>query len=343
MQVIFPVILLAALKATAADVVQSSARPLRSSMMEKVLRRRLDGNTADSTSYPYSGTSYGYGGYSTTQNYGYSTSYHAGTGDGSVSWQSCEEQWCYVTIYNETGGVDWNKTYENYERGYGYGYTCATYEEGCTCDEEWEVECNSNGYQMCYPKTLYETQGCFDPYAVNCNNETEHYCVDDWGGYCYDKSWGSCPVTCTEDQTYCYSYVYDSTGSVNWTAPQIQFCTNASTGCPCNEELEVECESYGYKMCYPKTEGCYDPYAVNCNNETEHYCVDDWGAYCYDKSWGSCPVTCTEDQTYCYSYVYDSTGQVDDVLVMISELDGSTDPVLRQCKHRLPLQRRVGG
>lgn len=22
--------------------------------------------------------------------------------------------------------------------------------------------------QMCYPKTLYETQGCFDPYAVNC-------------------------------------------------------------------------------------------------------------------------------------------------------------------------------
>ena len=49
----------------------------------------------------------------------------------------------------------------------------------------------------------------------------------------------------------------------------------------------------------------------------EHYCVDDWGGYCYDKSWGSCPVTCTEDQTYCYSYVYDSTGQVDDVLVML--------------------------
>ena len=24
----------------------------------------------------------------------------------------CEEAWCYVTIYNETGGVDWNKTYE---------------------------------------------------------------------------------------------------------------------------------------------------------------------------------------------------------------------------------------
>ena len=38
-------------------------------------------------------------------------------------------------------------------------------------------------------------------------------------------------------------------GSVNWTAPQIQFCANASTGCPCNEEWEVECESYGYKAC----------------------------------------------------------------------------------------------
>ena len=31
------------------------------------------------------------------------------------------------------------------------------------------------------------------------------------------------------------------------------------------------------------------------------------------------------------------------VVRRIRELDGSTDPVLRQCKHRLPLQRRVGG
>ena len=38
---------------------------------------------------------------------------------------------------------------ENYERGYGYGYTCATYEEGCTCNEEWEVECDSYGYKAC--------------------------------------------------------------------------------------------------------------------------------------------------------------------------------------------------
>jgi len=344
MQVIFPVILLAALKATAADVVQSSARPLRSSMMEKVLRRRLDGNTADSTSYPYSGTSYGYGGYSTTQNYGYSTSYHAGTGDGSVSWQSCEEQWCYVTIYNETGGVDWNKTYENYERGYGYGYTCATYEEGCTCDEEWEVECNSNGYQMCYPKTLYETQGCFDPYAVNCNNETEHYCVDDWGGYCYDKSWGSCPVTCTEDQTYCYSYVYDSTGEVNWTAPQTQFCANATTGCPCDAQWEDKCtDSWGYSWCTPKTFPCPITCAMDeqicyhvtyldsgepdwsvpseqscapwngscpCHPTFEEQCNTSWGySYCQTKHGGyTCPISCKDNEHYCTTIPYDEFG-----------------------------------
>ena len=40
----------------------------------------------------------------------------------------------------------------------------------------------------------------------------------------------------------------------------------------------------------------------------EHVCKDEWSAYCWDKSWGSCPVTCTSDEAYCYSYVYDSTG-----------------------------------
>ena len=50
--------------------------------------------------------------------------------------------------------------------------------------------------------------------------------------------------------------------------------------------------------------------------------MDDWGAYCYDKSWGSCPVTCTDDQLYCYSSVYDSTGQVDDVADVATENRG---------------------
>ena len=40
----------------------------------------------------------------------------------------------------------------------------------------------------------------------------------------------------------------------------------------------------------------------------EHVCKDEWSAYCWDKSWGSCPVTCTYEETYCYSTVYDSTG-----------------------------------
>ena len=42
----------------------------------------------------------------------------------------------------------------------------------------------------------------------------------------------------------------------------------------------------------------------------EHLCKDEWSAYCWDKSWGSCPVSCTGDQTYCSSYVYDSEGHI---------------------------------
>jgi hypothetical protein len=26
-------------------------------------------------------------------------------------------------------------------------YTCATYEKGCPCNEEWEIECESYGYK----------------------------------------------------------------------------------------------------------------------------------------------------------------------------------------------------
>ena len=44
-------------------------------------------------------------------------------------------------------------------------------------------------------------------------------------------------------------------------------------------------------------------------NSEEHVCKDEWSSYCWDKSWGSCPVVCTSDEAYCYSYVYDSTGR----------------------------------
>ncbi|CAL1131614.1 unnamed protein product [Cladocopium goreaui] len=108
----------------------------------------------------------------------------------------------------------------------------------------------------------------------------EYVCKDDWSAYCWDKSWGSCPVTCSYEETYCYSYVYDSTGEVNWTAPQTQFCANATTGCPCDAQWEDKCtDSWGYSWCTPKT--------------------------------FPCPITCAMDEQICYHVTYLDSGEPD--------------------------------
>ena len=56
----------------------------------------------------------------------------------------------------------------------------------------------------------------------------ENVCKDEWSAYCWDKSWGSCPVTCSYEETYCYSYVYDSTG-LRWT---FDICAALACGMP---------------------------------------------------------------------------------------------------------------
>ena len=58
--------------------------------------------------------------------------------------------------------------------------------------------------------TAFRTGGRLPQFVTSVSKE--HVCKDEWSAYCWDKSWGSCPVTCTYEETYCYSYVYDSTG-----------------------------------------------------------------------------------------------------------------------------------
>ena len=50
----------------------------------------------------------------------------------------CEEMSCYQFEYDDDGEVDWESDGK---------MTCATYEEGCPCNEEWEVSCESWGFK----------------------------------------------------------------------------------------------------------------------------------------------------------------------------------------------------
>eukprot|EP00434_Breviolum_minutum_P034367 symbB.v1.2.030416.t1/scaffold3426.1/size60583/1 len=253
---------------------------------------------------------------------------------GIGSYPTCSEQYCYGTVYTEDGEMDLDATMMQ------VSFTCATYDEGCPCNEEWEVQCDSYGMKTCHSKS----EGCYDPFAVTCNEETEHLCKDEWSAYCWDKSWGSCPVSCTGDQTYCSSYVYDSEGNVNWTAPVEQFCANLSTGCPCDATWEDKCVDtvYNYSWCTPKTypcpitcgmdeQVCYHVTYLStgepdwnapqnstcaplngscpCDSTHEEQCNTTWGSYCQAKYGGmSCPLNCKDDEHYCYSLAYDEFG-----------------------------------
>ena len=50
----------------------------------------------------------------------------------------CAEMMCTKYKYDENGEIDGSADMET---------TCASYEEGCPCNEEWEVSCESWGYK----------------------------------------------------------------------------------------------------------------------------------------------------------------------------------------------------
>ncbi|CAJ1413767.1 unnamed protein product, partial [Effrenium voratum] len=287
----------------------------------------------------------GYGGFSTgsyssagsfSSAGGYAGGYSTGgfTGGYGGSWTSCEEMYCYGTAYLDNGEVDWDATY-------AANVTCSTYDKGCPCNEKWELACESYGMKVCISKS----EGCYDPFDVTCTDQ-EQLCKDEWSAYCWDKSWGGCPLYCGAEETYCYRYIYDATGEVNWTAPMTEFCGNVTTGCPCDATWEHKCTdaAYGYSWCNPKSSPCpitcgmdeqvcyTTPYdsegypdwtaqgtqscqsqssTCPCDPNFEELCDTEWGSYCQTKVYGSCPISCSEDQIYCYETPYDQSGNMD--------------------------------
>eukprot|EP00439_Symbiodinium_sp_Y106_P003634 s3280_g1.t1 len=145
----------------------------------------------------------------------------------------------------------------------------------------------------------------------------------DGPGYDYNASGGY--GYCAE--MMCTKYKYDENGEIDWSADMETTCASYEEGCPCNEEWEVSCESWGYKVCTPKSEGCYDPFDTTCDNATEYTCRDEWSAYCWDKAWGACPIFCTSNETMCYTYAYDASGEID----WMSDYNTSCAPLAEGC------------
>jgi len=295
------------------------------------LKRRLQATTTYdfATGYSgYSGSVTGSPGYS-----GYSGSVTGSPGYGGYggNWVYCEEMYCYTNVYTETGEIDWDATSMNEP-------TCSTYDKGCTCNEQWEEECDSWGYKYCEQKSV----GCFDPFDVTCM-DYEVKCQDSFQSYCWDPSWGACPLYCNSTETYCYSYGYDVSGMMNY-SDYHEYCAPADTGCTCNAKWEHKCtDQWGYSWCQEKTQACpitcgtdeqdcwMTPYAADgypdwnasynqtchpidqacpCHPVHEETCSDNWGTWCQSKVYGSCPVTCGADEMICWITPYDDSGNV---------------------------------
>lgn len=240
--------------------------------------------------------------------------------------------YCYTPVFTATGEPNWEVE--------GTA-SCASYEKGCPCNDQWQVQCESFGYKTCELKS----EGCYDPFAVECNEATEVKCTDEYSSYCWDKEWGSCPVYCKSNQTTCYATTYLSTGEVDYAAPATETCVDLAVGCTCDQQWEEKCtDSSGYSWCTPKFEGCplecqeneqvcYTmQYTANgevdfakavqqscvsmdspcpCNTEFEDQCtLEDW-SYCQPKSDGSCPLSCTATEHHCFTTPYDAEGFVD--------------------------------
>eukprot|EP00931_Biecheleriopsis_adriatica_P079800 TRINITY_DN5314_c0_g1_i2.p1 TRINITY_DN5314_c0_g1~~TRINITY_DN5314_c0_g1_i2.p1 ORF type:complete len:1870 (+),score=322.07 TRINITY_DN5314_c0_g1_i2:319-5610(+) len=108
--------------------------------------------------------------------------------------------------------------------------------------------------------------------------------------------------------TYCWVNQYSEEGFVIGS----ESACGTLEGCPCNEQWEEQCDSFGYKYCVAMSEGCPKPTVVQCDDATEHTCAGEFGdSYCWMKEWGDCPITCAWDEQVCHSYAYDSAGNYD--------------------------------
>eukprot|EP00439_Symbiodinium_sp_Y106_P035275 s3413_g4.t1 len=221
-------------------------------------------------------------------------------GDGLCS---TDEILCFNRGYTSYGSIAWGEE----------SHSCAKLEDGCPCNEKFEVECYSPywppGPKVCVPASMgCASQGLVEgsptgPGGYGGYGFSTTYSPGGYGGY------GGGYVYCPD--LYCYETPYSSNGTLDWnmynSTPTCIGYGAYETGCPCHPQWETVCESWGSKFCVPVTEGCYDPFDIDCGFGQKK-CEDEFSAFCWEESWGNCPLYCTSNETMCHSYGYDEFG-----------------------------------
>ncbi|CAE8594683.1 unnamed protein product [Polarella glacialis] len=272
----------------------------------------------------------------------YATTYDA---EGNANYTAPGQQSCA----NISEGCPCNAKWEEKCSG-PYGSWCQDKQWGkcpILC-AEGETLCYETLYDSSgYPDYMAEgNQTCADKNAgCPCNSKHENKCTDSWGSWCTAKMYGDCPITCKETEQVCFVTVYDSiTGEANYSAPSTQVCADMTAGCPCIAEFENKCEMDGYSWCQSKKWQCpitckdtettcyamaysqdgYPDYDVAgnqscapldvgcpCDSQFEDNCSGLYGSYCQAKVYGSCPLSCAQDEYLCYDTVYTDLGEPD--------------------------------
>ncbi|CAE8629270.1 unnamed protein product [Polarella glacialis] len=272
----------------------------------------------------------------------YATTYDA---EGNANYTAPGQQSCA----NISEGCPCNAKWEEKCSG-PYGSWCQDKQWGkcpILC-AEGETLCYETLYDSSgYPDYMAEgNQTCADKNAgCPCNSKHENKCTDSWGSWCTAKMYGDCPITCKETEQVCFVTVYDSiTGEANYSAPSTQVCADMTAGCPCIAEFENKCEMDGYSWCQSQKWQCpitckdtettcyamaysqdgYPDYDVAgnqscapldvgcpCDSQFEDNCSGLYGSYCQAKVYGSCPLSCAQDEYLCYDTVYTDLGEPD--------------------------------
>eukprot|EP00928_Gymnodinium_smaydae_P001875 TRINITY_DN10671_c0_g1_i1.p1 TRINITY_DN10671_c0_g1~~TRINITY_DN10671_c0_g1_i1.p1 ORF type:complete len:882 (-),score=142.26 TRINITY_DN10671_c0_g1_i1:390-2969(-) len=231
--------------------------------------------------------------------------------------------------------------------GKGFEGFCVPKDESCPmmCSDDKPQMCfvddfDANGDILDY-KEVCVADGAACPCGNNsksCKFYNESFCV---------PSAESCPVVCTDDQKECFPVSFTSDGELDESASMEVVCTAKNETCACgtNGQLcsETDPEFGKFEWCEPRTiDGETNSCPVQCTDDQQlcvdlvfdsagdvvdfkeqcvaanqpcpcgaesNKCTDEMGEYCLPKSFGACPVSCTEEQEYCFVDSYDSLGE----------------------------------
>eukprot|EP00928_Gymnodinium_smaydae_P032701 TRINITY_DN23614_c0_g1_i1.p1 TRINITY_DN23614_c0_g1~~TRINITY_DN23614_c0_g1_i1.p1 ORF type:complete len:880 (-),score=157.13 TRINITY_DN23614_c0_g1_i1:49-2688(-) len=173
--------------------------------------------------------------------------------------------------------------------------------------------------------------------AKSCNATDLSYCVPEAE---------SCPVTCTENQRECFPVSFTAEGELDDSDISVS-CVASDASCSCGTNAilckETDPEFGTFEWCEPaEIDGVANSCPVQCNDDQQvcvdlvfdsdgevidfkeqcvaadqscpcgaesNKCVDEMGEYCLPKSFGSCPVECTDGEEYCFVDSFDAFGE----------------------------------